>query len=246
MLIIPAIDLKDGQCIRLRQGLAGTESVYSNEPVAVARRWESEGAELIHLVDLDGAFTGHPKNRDQVTKIIRSVKIPVQVAGGIRSIKDIEYYINSGASRLVIGTKVVSDPKFLEKALRSFPDRISVGMDTRDGLIMVKGWTEATSVSAADLAATLNGLKILSFIFTDIQQDGMLRGPNLAAIRELANVATIPVIASGGISSLEDIRELLRLEPLGVKGIIIGKALYTGAVRLGEANALIKRGTRAG
>ena len=245
MLIIPAIDLKDGQCIRLRQGLAGTESVYSNEPVAVARRWESEGAELIHLVDLDGAFTGHPKNRELVTEIIKSVEIPVQVSGGIRSHEDIEYYTNSGASRLVLGTKAVSDPKFLEKALYSFPDRISVGLDTRDGMVMVKGWTEATTLSAADLATTLNGLKILSFIFTDVRQDGMLRGPNLTAIRDLANVSTIPVIASGGISSLEDIRALLRLEPLGVKGLIIGKALYTGAVSLGEATALIKRENRA-
>lgn len=240
MVIIPAIDIKDGRCVRLQQGRAGTESVYSDDPVAVARRWESEGAELIHVVDLDGAFSGAPKNQDLVVKIVQSVKIPIQVAGGIRTIEDIGRYVREGASRIVLGTKVVSDRSFLETACRSFPGRISVGLDTRAGKVLVKGWTEATEQSAMDLADQMNGLGILSIIFTDVQRDGMLKGPNLDAIRELARSVEIPIIASGGISSLEDIRSLLALESSGVAGVIVGKALYTGAVKLNEALSLTR------
>ena len=240
MVIIPAIDIKDGRCVRLQQGRAGTESVYSDDPVAVARRWESEGAELIHVVDLDGAFSGAPKNDDLVLKIVRSVKTPIQVAGGIRTIEDIGRYVREGASRIVLGTKVVSDRPFLETACRSFPGRISVGLDTRAGKVLVKGWTEATEQSAVDLADQMNGLGILSIIFTDVQRDGMLKGPNLDAIRELARSVEIPIIASGGISSLEDIRSLLALESSGVAGVIVGKALYTGAVKLNEALSLTR------
>lgn len=240
MIIIPAIDIKDGRCVRLQQGRAGTESVYSDDPVAVARRWESEGAELIHVVDLDGAFSGAPKNRDLILKIIQSVKIPIQVAGGIRTIEDIGRYVQEGASRIVLGTRVVSDRSFLEAACRSFPGRISVGLDTRNGKVLVKGWTETTEQSAMDLVNQLDGLGILSIIFTDVQRDGMLKGPNLDAIRELARSIEIPIIASGGISSLEDVRSLLALESSGVAGVIVGKALYTGAVKLSEALSLTR------
>lgn len=235
MLVIPAIDIKDGKCIRLRQGRPGTESVYSDDPVAMAHRWESEGAGLIHVVDLDGAFTGSPKNRELVVKISRSVKISIQAAGGIRTLEDIEYYTESGVSRLVLGTKVVSDTQFLKIACNLFPGRISVGLDTRDGKVLVQGWTETTQLSAIEFAGRLEGLGILSIIFTDIQRDGMLRGPNLEAIRELAGAVRTPIIASGGVSSLDDIRALLPLEPFGVTGVIIGKALYAGAVKLTEA-----------
>jgi phosphoribosylformimino-5-aminoimidazole carboxamide ribotide isomerase len=241
MVIIPAIDIKDGRCVRLQQGRAGTESVYSDDPAAVARRWESEGAELIHVVDLDGAFSGAPKNRDLILKIIQSVKIPIQVAGGIRTIEEIGQYVQEGASRIVLGTRVVSDRSFLETACRSFPGRISVGLDTRAGKVLVKGWTEATEQSAMDIVNQLDGLGILSIIFTDVQRDGMLKGPNLDAIRELARSTEIPIIASGGISSLEDVRSLLTLESSGVAGVIVGKALYTGAVKLSEA-LLLTRG----
>ncbi len=240
MVIIPAIDIKDGRCVRLQQGQLGTESVYSDDPVAVARRWESEGAELIHVVDLDGAFSGAPKNQDLVVKIVQSVKIPIQAAGGIRTIEDIEQYIKQGVSRIVLGTRVVSDRAFLETACRTFPGRISVGLDTRAGKVLVKGWTEAAEQSALDLVNQLDGLGILSIIFTDVQRDGMLKGPNLEAIRELARSVEIPIIASGGISSLEDIRSLLALESSGVAGVIVGKALYTGAVKLNEALLLTR------
>ncbi|MBI3811075.1 MAG: 1-(5-phosphoribosyl)-5-[(5-phosphoribosylamino)methylideneamino]imidazole-4-carboxamide isomerase [Nitrospirae bacterium] len=240
MIIIPAIDIKDGRCVRLQQGRAGTESVYSDDPVAVAQRWESEGAELIHVVDLDGAFSGAPKNRDLILKIVRSVKIPIQVAGGMRTIEDIGRYVQEGASRIVLGTRVVSDRSFLETACRSYPGRISVGLDTRNGKVMVKGWTEATEQSAMDFVNQLNGLGILSIIFTDVQRDGMLKGPNLDAIRGLVRSVEIPIIASGGISSLDDIRTLLELESSGVAGVIVGKALYTGAVKLSEALSLTR------
>jgi phosphoribosylformimino-5-aminoimidazole carboxamide ribotide isomerase len=240
MIIIPAIDIKDGRCVRLQQGRAGTESVYSDDPVAVAQRWAFEGAELIHVVDLDGAFSGAPKNRDRILKIVQSVKIPIQVAGGIRTIEDIGRYVQEGASRIVLGTRVVSDRSFLETACRSFPGRISVGLDTRAGKVLVKGWTETTEQSAMDLVHQLDGLGILSIIFTDVQRDGMLKGPNLDAIRELARSIEIPIIASGGISSLEDVRLLLALESSGVAGVIIGKALDTGAVKLSEALSLTR------
>lgn len=240
MIIIPAIDIKDGRCVRLQQGRDGTESVYSDDPVAVARRWESEGAELIHVVDLDGAFSGAPKNHDRILKIIQSVKIPIQVGGGIRTIKDVDGYLREGVSRIVLGTKVASDRPFLETACRSFPGRISVGLDTQAGKVLVKGWTEATEQSAMDLVNQLDGLGILSIIFTDVQRDGMLKGPNLDAIRDLARSVEIPIIASGGISSLEDIRSLIELESSGVAGVIVGKALYTGAVKLSEALSLTR------
>ncbi|HEY4486081.1 MAG TPA: 1-(5-phosphoribosyl)-5-[(5-phosphoribosylamino)methylideneamino] imidazole-4-carboxamide isomerase, partial [Nitrospiria bacterium] len=202
MQIIPAIDIKDGRCVRLRQGLAGTETVYGDDPVAVARRWESEGADLIHLVDLDGAFTGAPRHRDLILEIVRSVKIPIQVAGGIRKPEDIEAYIRGGADRIVLGTKVVTDREFLKSACRDFPGKISVGLDTRAGRVVVQGWTEETGVSAVEMAGSLDGLGIVSLIFTDVHRDGMLKGPNLDAIAELARASKIPVIASGGVSSL--------------------------------------------
>ncbi|MBI3596610.1 MAG: 1-(5-phosphoribosyl)-5-[(5-phosphoribosylamino)methylideneamino]imidazole-4-carboxamide isomerase [Nitrospirae bacterium] len=238
MLIIPAIDIKDGKCIRLQQGRLGTESIYSDDPVTVARRWESEGAELIHVVDLDGAFDGTPKNRDLILKIIQSVKIPIQVAGGIRTFSDIEYYRLKGASKLVLGTKALLSLQFLKSACDLFPHGISVGLDARDGKILVQGWTQATGESVIDFAERLNGLGILYIIFTDVQRDGMLKGPNLDAIRELARSVEIPIIASGGISSLEDVRSLLSLESSGVAGVIVGKALYTGDVKLSEALSL--------
>jgi phosphoribosylformimino-5-aminoimidazole carboxamide ribotide isomerase len=191
-------------------------------------------------VDLDGAFSGTPKNRDLVLKIVKAVKTPIQVAGGIRTIENIDRYVLQGAARIVLGTRVVTDRSFLETACRSFPSRISIGLDTRAGKVLVKGWTEATEQSTMDLVNQLDGLGILSIIFTDVERDGMLKGPNLDAIRDLARTVEIPIIASGGISSLEDIRSLLALESFGVAGVIVGKALYTGAVKLNEALSLTR------
>jgi phosphoribosylformimino-5-aminoimidazole carboxamide ribotide isomerase len=239
MVIIPAIDIKDGRCVRLQQGRAGTESVYSDDPVAVARRWESEGAELIHVVDLDGAFSGSPKNQDLIVKIIESVKIPIQVAGGIRTFSDIEYYKQKKASSLVLGTKALLSPQFLKSACTLFP-KISVGLDARDGKILVQGWTQPTGESVVDFVEELNGIGIFWIIFTDVQRDGMLKGPNLDAIRNLARSTEIPIIASGGISSIKDIESLLTPEFSGVAGVIIGKALYTGDVKLAKAISLTR------
>jgi phosphoribosylformimino-5-aminoimidazole carboxamide ribotide isomerase len=235
MLIIPAIDIKDGKCIRLRQGRLGTESIYSDDPLAVAQRWESEGAELIHVVDLDGAFKGRPINHELIVKMIQTVDIPIQVAGGIRTLADIEYYRQKEASRLVLGTKAMLSLQFLKSACDLFPIGISVGLDARDGKIVVQGWTQPTGESVIDFAKKLTGLRIVSIIFTDVQRDGMLKGPNLEAVQELARSGEIPVIASGGVASLEDIDALLTLESSGVAGVIIGKALYTGAFKLSEA-----------
>ncbi|HTN43329.1 MAG TPA: 1-(5-phosphoribosyl)-5-[(5-phosphoribosylamino)methylideneamino]imidazole-4-carboxamide isomerase [Nitrospiria bacterium] len=235
MLIIPAIDIKDGKCIRLRQGRLGTESIYSDDPLAVAQRWESEGAELIHVVDLDGAFKGRPINHELIVKMIQTVDIPIQVAGGIRTLADIEYYRQKEASRLVLGTKAMQSLQFLKSACDLFPIGISVGLDARDGKIVVQGWTQPTGESVIDFAKKLTGLRIVSIIFTDVQRDGMLKGPNLEAVQELARSGEIPVIASGGVASLEDIDALLTLESSGVAGVIIGKALYTGAFKLSEA-----------
>jgi phosphoribosylformimino-5-aminoimidazole carboxamide ribotide isomerase len=238
MIIIPAIDIKDGRCVRLQQGRAGTESVYSDDPVAVARRWESEGAGLIHVVDLDGAFSGTPKNRDLILKIAQSVKIPIQVGGGIRELSHIISYKDHDTLRLVLGTKVLLDTQFLKAACDLLPKRILVGLDARDGKLLAQGWTQTTGESVIDFAKKLDGFRILSIIFTDVQRDGMLQGPNLDAIRELARSTEIPIIASGGISSLDDIRSLLSIESSGVAGVIVGKALYTGAVKLTEALSL--------
>jgi len=243
MVIIPAIDIKDGRCVRLEQGRAGTETVYSDDPVEVARRWESEGAELIHVVDLDGAFSGTPRNDALILKMVQSVKIPIQAAGGIRTVDEIGRYVRQGVARIVLGTRVVSDRSFLETACRSFPGRISLGLDTRAGKVLVKGWTETTEQTALEMAGQMDGLGLLSIIFTDVQRDGMLQGPNLDAIRDLARSTEIPVIASGGISSLDDIRALLSIESSGVAGVIVGKALYTGAVKLDEARLLTASGS---
>jgi phosphoribosylformimino-5-aminoimidazole carboxamide ribotide isomerase len=240
MVIIPAIDIKDGRCVRLQQGRAGTESVYSDDPVAVARRWESEGAELIHVVDLDGAFSGTPKNHELIVKIIQSVKTPIQVAGGIREFKDIEYYKEKGALKLVLGTKALLSVQFVKAACALLTDGISVGLDARDGKILVQGWTQPTGESVVDFAEKLSGTGIFRIIFTDVQRDGMLKGPNLNAIRELARSTEIPIIASGGISSIKDIESLLTPEFSGVAGVIIGKALYTEDVKLAKAISLTK------
>lgn len=235
MQIFPAIDIKDGRCVRLTQGRIGTETVYSEDPGSMARQWESRGAKIIHVVDLDGAFTGKPRNRELILDICKSVRIPIQVSGGLRTHEDIEGYLGQGADRVVLGTKVVTDFPFLEKICRNFPKRISVGLDARKDQVVVQGWTETTSTTVLDLAHRVSSLEILSIIFTDVQRDGMLEGPNLEAIQKLAAAVSIPVIASGGITTLDDVRALINLPPPGVAGAIIGKALYNGIIRLEDA-----------
>lgn len=233
MLIIPAIDLKDGKCVRLTQGRMDAETVYSENPVEIAKKWEEAGAKLIHLVDLDGAIEGVPKNQGTIKNIIKSLKTAVQIGGGIRDLETIKGYLDiQGVKRVIIGTVAQENPQIVEKACKSFPGKIAVGIDAKDGMVATRGWVKVTPERAVDLAKRLEGLGISCIIYTDITRDGMLTGPNVKATKEMAHAVNIPVIASGGMSSVKDIESFKGLK---LEGIIIGKALYTGAIDLREA-----------
>lgn len=242
MIIIPALDLKDGKCVRLMQGDADRETVYSDDPSAVARRWEGAGAERLHVVDLDGAFSGSPKNRDALKRIMEAVSIPVQVGGGVRNRETIMELLALGAWRVVLGTVAYQDEKFLRAACREHPGRIAVGVDARDGKIAIQGWVTDTGEDAVSFAVRCQDAGAAAIIYTDISRDGMLTGPNIPAIREVSGALKMPVIASGGVSSLDDIRSIMELEGAGVEGVIVGKALYSGAIDLEQAIALTKKG----
>jgi len=239
--IIPAVDIKEGRCVRLSQGLADQETVYSDDPVAVACHWDEEGASLVHVVDLDGAFNGQPANANIVKKIIYNSSVDIQVGGGIRNLQTVESYINAGAYRVILGTVAQEDPKFVADACREFPDKIMVGIDARDGNVAVKGWVEVSDKKATDLARQLETCGVSGYIFTDISRDGMLQGPNLKSIREFVDHTSLPVIASGGVSRLKDIEDLLALEPNGIAGIIIGKALYDKNITYPQTLKLLDR-----
>jgi len=232
MIIIPAIDLKGGRCVRLVQGEKAKETVYSQNPAEVAGKWQAAGAEWIHVVDLDGAFAGSPRNLDALRAILNAVATPVEFGGGLRTDADVDAVIALGVSRAIIGTKAAATPQWMGELCRRHPGRIAAGIDARDGMVALAGWTEASSVKAIDLAKQMAGLGVCAIIFTDISKDGMLSGPNFAATQAMANAVPIPVIASGGVSSLDDVRKLATMR---VAGAIIGKALYTGAVDLSEA-----------
>ncbi len=236
MIVIPAIDLKDGRCVRLRQGRLDEETVYSQDPAEVARRWESEGARVLHVVDLNGAVEGVPRNRAAVESILKAVKIPVQVGGGIRDLAMVEAYLAAGAERVVLGTAVVQDAALLEEACRRFPGRVVVGVDAKDGRVAVRGWTAVADQEATDFVGRVAGLAVYAVIYTDIARDGMLEGPNLDALRRMAEVCPVPLIASGGITRTEDLRQLRALGPK-VIGAIVGKALYEGRIALRAAMA---------
>lgn len=240
MLILPAIDLKNGRCVRLQQGEMERETLFSDHPEEIAGRWEAMGAELLHLVDLDGAVAGMPQNETAIKRILQSVSIPLELGGGIRSLDTIEHYLALGVKRVVLGTIAHKQPALLEEACKKFPGRSVVGIDARDGLIAVEGWKETTARQAADLAKTLGDKGVEAIIFTDIKRDGMMSGPNLESTRAMAEATHIPVIASGGVTTLDHIRKLLRLESCGVKGIIIGRALYEGSINVKDALALVR------
>ena len=235
MRIIPAVDIKEGRCVRLVQGKADQETVYSNDPLSMANHWDEEGAQTIHVVDLDGAFQGSPINSEIVKKIIYSSSVDIQVGGGIRTLEAIEKYVKAGAYRVILGTIAQKEPEFVEEACRRFPNKIIIGIDAQNGLVAVKGWVEVSEQKATDLAQKMKSFGIAGFIFTDISRDGMLQGPNLESIKEFAECAQLPVIASGGVSRLEDIRNLAKLESYGVEGVIIGKALYDKTISFKEA-----------
>ncbi len=239
MRVIPAIDLKAGKCVRLLQGKADAVTVYSNDPASTARLWESCGAELLHVVDLDGAFTGDQKNLDAIKAIRRSVSIEIEVGGGIRDMGKIAGLMDIGIGRIILGTVAVERPELVSEACRRFPGRVHVGIDARNGKVAVKGWVETTTADAKALAKTAEESGAAGIIYTDISTDGMMTGPNVVAMEEMVKTVDIPVIASGGVSSLRDIRDLMRIE--GLWGVITGKAIYSGSLDLKEAIKLVKR-----
>ncbi|MCL6622628.1 MAG: 1-(5-phosphoribosyl)-5-[(5-phosphoribosylamino)methylideneamino]imidazole-4-carboxamide isomerase [Syntrophobacterales bacterium] len=235
MIVFPAIDIKGGRCVRLKQGRADQETVYGDDPAAMGRKWEAAGAAWLHVVDLDGAFSSRPQNLEAIRRLRRAVSIPIQLGGGIRTLAVMEDYFALGIDRLILGTAVLKDPDLTARALTAYPGRIAVGLDARDGRLAVEGWTETTEATAVAVAQALAPLKPAALIYTDIVRDGVKTGPNLAATRALAEAVDLPVIASGGVSSLEDIRALKALEPVGVIGVITGRALYDGLLDLREA-----------
>lgn len=240
MVIFPAIDLKDGQCVRLMQGDPDRATVYGSDPAAVAKRWEDEGAEWLHVVDLDGAFTKAPKNREVIDSIVRSVSIPVQVGGGIRSIETIQDYFSMGVRRLILGTAALNQPQLLEESCTEYPGRIALGIDARNGMVAIEGWVETTGTDAISLVRRFSHLDLAAVIYTDIHRDGMQSGVNVEATGRLMDETGVPVIASGGVATLADIESLLPLVPRGLVGVITGRAIYNGTLKLGEALAFVK------
>lgn len=235
MLIVPAIDLKDGKCVRLLRGEEGTETVFSQDPVAVAEEWEDCGARLIHVVDLDGAFSGKPRSFELIKEMVRCVSCPVQVGGGIRDMETIERYLETGLYRVILGTVALKNPEILTEANRRFPRRVAVGIDTREGKIAVRGWKETLDF---DLRSFLNDLKSIGIsvvVHTDIDRDGTLDGININAVEDFVISSPIPVIASGGVSSSIDLEKLSALTEVGLLGVIVGKSIYSGKIDLREA-----------
>lgn len=234
-VIYPAIDIRDGKCVRLVQGDYNRETVYNEDPVAVARDWEAQGGEWIHLVDLDGAKAGQPVNHELIGRIAKAVKVPVQVGGGLRKEEDVERLIGLGVSRVILGTAAIEDRAFVSRVLAKHGSAVAIGIDARNGLVATRGWLETSEVKAEDLAVQLAAEGAQTFIFTDISRDGMMGGPNVEAIVNLAKVSGRTVIASGGVSKPEDLDRLAAHVADGVGGAIVGKALYTGSINLAEA-----------
>ena len=232
MRIYPAIDIKGGKCVRLLQGRFSDMTVYGDDPVETAKKWESLGAEYIHVVDLDGALKGRGVNEDIIKRICGAVSVPVQTGGGIRMMEDIEAKLACGISRVIIGTKAVSSPEFIKEAVEKYGDKIAVGIDAKDGYAAVEGWERSSGLAAVDMAKSMVSMGVRTIIYTDISTDGTLKGPNLEAMREMAASVDADVIASGGVGSLEHIKSLVGT---GVEGVIVGRALYTGNVDLKEA-----------
>ncbi|MDQ1334782.1 MAG: 1-(5-phosphoribosyl)-5-[(5-phosphoribosylamino)methylideneamino] imidazole-4-carboxamide isomerase [Thermodesulfobacteriota bacterium] len=235
VLIIPAIDLKGGRCVRLKQGRMSDETVFSNTPEEMAIRWHACGARRLHLVDLDGAIQGRAVNTEVIKRIVAAVPIPVELGGGVRDLMVLEAYLELGLRYVILGTVACKDPEFVRRACRAHPGQIILGIDARDGSVAVEGWTEETRQHPTDLARQFEDAGIAAIIYTDISRDGMRTGCNVAATRDLARSTHIPVIASGGISGLPDVLEILPLQEDGVIGMITGRALYDGSLNLSDA-----------
>ena len=240
MIIIPAIDLKDGKCVRLLQGKQDEVTVYSDNPASMAKHWVSLGAELLHVVDLDGAFTGEQKNLDKIKAVRDAIDIPIEIGGGIRDLERIEKLVSLGVDRVIIGTSAAKDPDMVRRACEKFPNKVLVGIDAKAGKVAVKGWVEVTELDAIEFARTMKEAGTAGIIYTDISRDGMLVGPNIDAMSKMVSVVNIPVIASGGVSRLDDIRSLMKIKDLW--GVITGKALYEGALDLKQAIEITKAG----
>lgn len=244
MLVIPAIDLKGGRCVRLYQGDMDRATIYSDDPVATALRWQHEGAQRLHVVDLDGAVSGAGVNTEVIQQICQTLTIPVQVGGGIRTLETIEHLFAHGVSRVILGTVAYRQPEVVAIACQRFPKRITVGIDARAGKVAIQGWTEATELEAITLARQCADMGVSEIVYTDIARDGTEQGVNLDATLALARAVSLPVIASGGVASLRDIERLAPLQTEGIAGVIVGRALYTGAVKLAEAIAAAKTSGR--
>ena len=240
MLLIPAIDLKDGQCVRLRQGEMEGATVFSDNPAAMAKHWLDSGARRLHLVDLNGAFAGKPKNLDAIREILSAIngEIPVQLGGGIRSLETIEQYLDIGLSYVIIGTAAVKTPGFLHEACDAFPGHVMVGLDAKDGKVAVDGWSKITGHDVVDLAKRFEDYGVEAIVYTDIGRDGMLSGVNIDATVKLAQALHIPVIASGGLTNLDDVRALCAVEDEGISGAITGRAIYEGTIDFKTAQEL--------
>lgn len=235
MLVIPAIDLKKGKVVRLEQGRMDRDKQYSDDPAAMARRFAGLGAELIHVVDLDGAFAGEPKNAESVTAIAAASPAPIELGGGIRDLATIAWYLERGVSRVILGTVAHKNPELVAKACREFPGKIVVGIDAKDGLVSIRGWAEITDLPATELARSYQDMGIAAIIYTDISRDGMLSGPSIESTAALARSVKVPVIASGGVATIEHVRALAAHEQDGIAGVITGKAVYEGTLDLAAA-----------
>jgi len=239
MLLIPAIDLKDGKCVRLRQGRMEDSTVFSDDPVAMAARWVEAGARRLHLVDLNGAFAGQPVNAQVIRRIVQTFPdLPIQVGGGIRDQQTVETYLDAGVQFVIIGTKAVQEPGFINDLCAEYPGHIIVGLDAKDGRVAVNGWSKLSKHDVVDLARIFERYGVEAIVYTDISRDGMMQGVNVEATVRLAQAISIPVIASGGVSTLDDVRALCAVEKEGIMGAIIGRALYDGAIDLVEAQQL--------
>jgi phosphoribosylformimino-5-aminoimidazole carboxamide ribotide isomerase len=245
MILFPAIDLKEGLAVRLEQGDMARATVFNKDPAAQALAFETQGFEYLHIVDLDGAFAGKPMNADAVDRILEAVAIPVQLGGGIRDTATVEAWLEKGVTRVIIGTAAVRDPPFVKQAARDYPGQVAVGLDARDSKVAVQGWAETSELSALEIARRFEDVGVAAIIYTDVTRDGMLTGLNLDATIALADAVSIPVIASGGLASIEDVKALLQPRAQKLAGAIAGRALYDGRLDAAEALALIKRARAA-